>query len=131
MAAIEYKVHGRQWMLYAVADVLYGNVNNVDTFVIILPPNSLLDNLTVDTTTAVATATTATLTITDGTTTYVNAVDLKSAGRETVANIGAFFPNGATLTVTTATTGSAATAGESIVAAGYVVVGRSNETQSQ
>jgi len=133
--------HGRQWMLYAVADVLFSNVTAAsggtsDSFTITIPPNGLLDTLTVDTTTAFNTGggtPVTTMTISDGTTTFANAVDITSAGRETVANIGKFYPNGGTLTVTITASAASAyaapTAGESIVAAGYLVVGRANEVQ--
>lgn len=132
--------HGRQWMLYAVADVLYSNVTSAsggtsDSFTITIPPNGLLDTLTVDTTTAFNTGggtPVTNMTISDGTTTFA-AVDITSAGRETVANIGKFYPNGGTLTVTITASAASAyaapTAGESIVAAGYLVVGRANEVQ--
>ncbi len=133
--------HGRQWMLHAVADVLHSNVTAAsggtsDSFTITIPPNGLLDTLTVDTVTAFNTGggtPVTTMTIGDGTTTFANAVDITSAGRETVANIGKFYPNGGTLTVTITASAASAyaapTAGESIVAAGYLVVGRANEVQ--
>lgn len=43
---------------------------------------------------------TATLTVTDGTTTFVNAVDIESTGSETVANAPKAYPAGGTITAT-------------------------------
>jgi hypothetical protein len=45
---------------------------------------------------------TVTGTVSDGTTTFVNAVDVKTTGNETVANVPKFYPAGGTLTFTLA-----------------------------
>jgi hypothetical protein len=118
----------RQWPLTAVADCRVANIGAGNGFEIKLPPNAMLLDLTVDTV-AEFNGTTNTLTVGDGTTTFANAVDVKTAGRETVANIGKFYPSGGTIAVTLAQTGTA-DAGRAIVRVGYVILGRSNETQT-
>ena len=66
--------------------------------------------------------TTNTATIGDGTTTFVNAVDIKSTGAETAANVPKYYPTGGTITVTLAQTG-AATVGELMVGFEYIIRG--------
>ena len=119
----------RQYPLSAVADLGIAQIGAGNEVLINLPPNALLTGLAVQTVTAFNAATTNTLTITDGTTTFVNGVDVKTAGAETVANLAAFYPSGGTLTISMAQTGAAATAGRAFVVATYQVLGRVNEVQ--
>lgn len=114
----------RQEPQVAVADCGIGNIGAGNEQIIKLPVNALLLNLFVDTVTAFNSATTDTLTAGDGTTTFASAVDIKSVGRETVANVGKFYPSGGTLTIALAETGATATAGRAFVTAEYVVIGR-------
>lgn len=136
------KVHGRQWPVTAQFDIntavigITAALQNAATFTIKLPPGALLDNITLDTVIAFDNATSAAVTVVDDNTstagsqkTFVNAADVKSAGRETVAGIGAFYPNGGTLTVSVASVGDG-TVGRAIGNIEYVVLGRSNETIS-
>lgn len=85
-----------------------------------IPIGAILVRVIALTTVAFNSATTTTLTIGDGTTTFVNAVDIKSTGSEAVANVPKYYPAGGTLSVTLAETGAAATAGEAFVYIEYV-----------
>lgn len=64
--------------------------------------------------------TTNTATVGDGTTVFANAVDVKTAGSETVANAPKYYPSGGTLTVSLAQTGTA-TVGEVVVVYEYIL----------
>lgn len=64
--------------------------------------------------------TTNTATVGDGTTVFANAVDVKTAGSETVANAPKYYPSGDTLTVSLAQTGTA-TVGEVVVVYEYIL----------
>lgn len=116
----------RQYPLAGLADlgIAQNGAGNEVTFK--LPPGALLVNLTVDTT-VVFNSTTNTLTVSDGTTTFAAAVDTKTLGRETVANLGKHYPTGGLLTVSMAHTGTAPTTGRVFVQPTYVIVGRENE----
>lgn len=122
-------VNERQYPLNAVADLGVAQIGAGNEVRINLPPNALLTGLAVQTVTAFNAATTNTLTVADGTTTFVNAVDVKTVGAETVANLAAFYPSGGTLTISMAQTGTAATAGRAIAVATYQILGRVNEVQ--
>lgn len=87
-----------------------------------LPRGSVLLRLTLLTVTAFN-STTNTATVSDGTTTFVNAVDTQSTGSETVANAPKFYPDGGTLSATLASTGTAPTAGRAVLVAEYVQIG--------
>lgn len=65
---------------------------------------------------------TATLTLSDGTTTFANAVDVESTGSETVANTPKYYPTGGTVTATIAEVvdTTASTTGEVFVYIEYV-----------
>lgn len=96
-----------------------GAGNEVDIF---LPNGALLEQADFVTVTAFNSATTATATITDGTTVFVNGVDIKSIGKETSANAPKYYPNGGKLTISLAETGATASAGEAIVKVAYTIV---------
>lgn len=117
----------RQYSLHAVADMGITNIGAGKEQHFKLPPKAMLLNVFADTTTAFNSATTTTLSVGDGTTTFVAAVDAKTAGRETASNVGKFYPSGGTVTVSMAETGAAATAGRAIVAVEYIVLDRENE----
>lgn len=120
--------HGRQTKLWAVVDANFTDAI-AGTFTVKLPPNALLTEVTTDTTTAYNSATSAALTVTDGTITFVNAVDVKTTGRETTSNVSAFYPSGGSL-VGTFTFVGAPTAGQVYISVGYLVVGRATEVES-
>ena len=71
---------------------------------------------------------TNTVNVTDGTTVFVTAQDVKSVGSETVANVPKFYATGGTITASLAQTG-AATAGLVIVEISYVQEGVSLRIQ--
>lgn len=119
----------RQTVLSAVAEVGPRNMGAGNGVDISLPAGAVLLRLIVLTTTAFDSATTATLTVSDGTTTFANAVDIKTAGSETVANVPKYYPTGGKLSVTLAQTGGDATAGQAFVVPEYVVTGRWSENQ--
>lgn len=85
-----------------------------------VPMGAIVVRVVALTTTAFNSGTTATVTVGDGTTTFVNAQDLLSAGSETVANTPKLYPTGGTITATLAETGTAATAGAVYVYVEYV-----------
>lgn len=121
------KVYDRQWPLSAVADMGIAQMGAGNEMTIKLPVNALLMRLLVVTVTAFDSVTTATATVSDGTTTFASAVDIKTAGSETVSNAPKFYPTGGTLTCSLAQTGGDATVGRVLVIPEYVVVGRGNE----
>lgn len=69
--------------------------------------------------------TTVTGSMSDGTTNFVTAQDLKTAGAETVANVPKYYPTGGTITVSLAQTGTS-TVGEALAGIEYVIVGNGN-----
>lgn len=121
------KVIDRQWPLAAVADVGIAQMGTGNGKTIKLPVNALLLRVLVLTVTGFDSVTTATASVGDGTTVFANAVDVKTAGSETVANAPKFYPTGGELEVSLAQTGGDATVGRALVVAEYVVVGRGNE----
>lgn len=86
-------------------------------------PGTHLLRVMVHTVTAFNSGTTATATVGDGTTTFASAVDILSAGNETVSNAPKYYPTGGTLTASLAQTGTAATAGEVVVHFEYILRG--------
>ena len=68
---------------------------------------------------------TATLTVTDGTTTFVNAVDVESTGSETVTGVPKYYPTGGTIscTITEVVDTAAATLGEVMISYEYIIRG--------
>lgn len=88
-----------------------------------LPQGALVTGVIPVTSTAFNSVTTATLTVTDGTTVFVNAQDIKTAGTETAAVSQKFFPAGGTIQFNLAQTGGDATAGRVTVVVQYVVLG--------
>lgn len=119
----------RQTVLGAVAEVGPRNMGAGNGVDISLPAGAVLLRLIVLTTTAFNSVTTATLTVSDGTTTFANAVDIKTTGSETVANVPKYYPTGGKLSVTLAQTGGDATAGAAVVIPEYVVTDRWSENQ--
>jgi hypothetical protein len=119
------KVNSRQTSLHAIADLSIANIGAGNEITFNLPPRSMLLNVFVDTVTAFN-GTTNTVTVGDGTTTFASAVDVKTTGRETVANVGKYYPAAATITCSAAQTG-AATVGQTVVVAEYVVMDRETE----
>lgn len=125
------KIIDRQYPLIAMAKLGLATVGAANAVTMSVPVGALVTDIRVFTVTAFNTggAGTATATVTDGTTVFANAVDVKTAGAETVANAPKFYPTGgtftATITETVATT--AATAGEVYVTVEYVIDARGNE----
>ena len=62
-------------------------------------PGTLVLRVGFQTVLAFDSVTTATGTVTDGTTVFVNGVDAKTAGAETVANAPKYYPTGGTISV--------------------------------
>ena len=108
-----------------VVDLGIANIGAGNGVTAKLPTGALLTRVLLLTTTAFN-GTTNTATIGDGTTTFANAVDLTSAGSETVAGAPKFYPAGGTLTFSLAQTGTA-TAGRALALAEYVIVGAGDD----
>ncbi|WP_339830297.1 hypothetical protein [uncultured Arenimonas sp.] len=117
----------RQMVRSVVADLGPSNMGAGNGFTAKLPQGAVLARLIALTITAFNSATTSTLTVTDGTTVFVNAVDVQSTGSETVANAPKFYPAGGELQFNLAETGAAATAGRVVVIAEYYSVGIGDE----
>lgn len=120
------RVVDRQYPLTAVLVLNAANVgagNGVDASI---PAGSVVLRVVAFTATGFN-GTTPTMTVGDGTTTFATAVDVASAGNETVANAPKAYPTGGTITATLAGTG--VTAGEAIVVIEYVRKNRHNENQ--
>ena len=84
-------------------------------------PGTHLLRMMVHTTTAFNSVTTATVNIGDGTTTFVNEVDIKTTSSDPAANVPKYYPTGGTLTASLAQTGGDATAGEVVVVYEYIL----------
>lgn len=115
------KIEVAEYVL-GVADVGASNAVNFT-----IPRGATLLRATALTVTAFNTAGTgtATLTVGDGTTTFANAVDIKSTGSETVANVPKHYADGGTVTATITETldTTAATAGKVHLILEYVQTG--------
>ena len=121
------KVSARQKILVALVELGIANIGAGNGYDIKLPPKALLLGAGVFTDTAFD-GTTNTATIGDGTTTFVNAQDVKTTGEETVAIDKKYYPNGGTVSVTMAQTGTA-TVGKALAWVSYVQVDRWDENQ--
>lgn len=124
------KVIDRQYPLVAVKKLTKANLGAGKGYDFVVPMNALVTEIVVITTTAFDSATTATATVSDGTTTFANAVDIKTVGSETVANTPKFYPTGGTISANLAETGATATVGEVVVLVRYVILERGQEIQA-
>jgi len=121
-------IPGRQYPLVAITPVMgIANIGAAAGYDIKIPPGAYVREIYADTL-IVFDGTTNTITITDGTTVFVNAQDIKSLGRETTAVVGKYYPAGGTISVTLAQTGTA-TVGAVIASVMYVGLNRVNEPQ--
>lgn len=107
----------------AMCSLGIANLGAGNGYTIAIPIDAVLVRVVVLTVTAFDSATTATVTVTDGTTVFANAVDVKTTGSETVANTPKYYASGGTLAVTAAETGTTATVGKVIVLAEYYILG--------
>lgn len=123
------KVDARQRLIYAMVELTKANIGASNGYEIKLPPGALLVDAGIFTETAFDSATTTTGSIGDGTTTFVNAQDLKTTGEETVAVDKKFYPSGGTVSITVAETGTTATAGRAHAWVAYLKQGRWDENQ--
>lgn len=98
------------------------HVGSGNEVLIAIPQNALLLRVTVATIIGFD-GTAPTLTVSDGATTFANAVDIASAGFETVAGAPKLYPTGGRLTVSLA--GTDVKRGEAAVVAEYVRPGNS------
>src|SRR5579859_8161080 len=112
-------VTARQWTLRALAQLGIANIGAGNGVNFPINPNDVLESLDIDVTTAFNSGTTATLTVSDGTTTFANAVDITTTGRKTVSGLGKVYTSSATLSVTLAQTGTAATTGAAVVSPSF------------
>lgn len=109
-------------------DFLIANLGTGNGFTALLPYGAVLQEGNFLVTTAFNSGTTCTGSVSDGTTTFVSAVDITATGAHAFGSVPKYYPTGGTLTISGAQTGTAATAGEAIVYARYLVVGVSDET---
>lgn len=123
--------YARQFPRVAVAEATKANFGAGNGITIALPQGALLLGIDVFTETAFNTGSTgtATLTVSDGTTTFASAVDVKTAGAETVTNVPKYYPAGGTLTITMAEVlvTIAATVGRTFVVPRYGILNVGDE----
>lgn len=112
----------RQYPKAAVANLTKANIGAGNTVTMAIPVGALLLRLAVQTIVAFDSATTTTANVSDSTTTFAAAVDIKTTGVETVANVPKYYPSGGILTILLAETGATATVGQSMVVAEYVIL---------
>lgn len=98
-----------------------------DRKIVKLPQGAILTSVALLVVTAFDSGTTATATVTDGTTKFVDAADVKATGSKATTGVPKFFPAGATLEFTLAQTGTAATAGRALAVVEYVTAGGGDE----
>ncbi|MBA0428528.1 hypothetical protein D7Y53_01015 [Stenotrophomonas maltophilia] len=110
-----------------VIDLGVKNIGAGNEITVKLPQGAIVTAVALLTVVAFNSGTTATATISDGTTKFADAVDVKSIGSETTANAPKHYAEGGTLTFSLAQTGTAATAGRALAIAEYVVVGGGDE----
>lgn len=119
--------YGRQAARFIMVDLGVANIGAENGVTAKLPQGALLLTMGLQTVEAFNSGTTATATVGDGTTTFVNAVDVKTTGAETAAGTPKFYPQGGTLTWSLAETGTAGTAGRAIGYASYIQLGVGDE----
>jgi len=124
------KIIARQYNLSGVAKLTVANLGAGNGVDFVIPAGALLLRAGVIASVAFDSGTTATATVTDGTTVFVNAQDIKTAaGFETAAVVGKYYPTGGTISCNIAETGTTATAGECVFFIEYVRLGSQAENQ--
>lgn len=118
----------RQSIKYVMVDLGIANIGTGNGYTAVVPRGAQIVDVGLNTVTAFNNTGTGvvTATIGDGTNTYVNAVDVKTAGVETAALSSAFLANGGTVTFSLTETvvgGTASTAGRAIGYVGYIQLG--------
>lgn len=121
-----YQRQEKKYAFFSVGPANMGAGNGVE---VTIPRGALVDEIAVVTAIGFNSGTTGTVTVGDGTTTFANAVDVMTAGNETVANTPKAYPNGGTITVSLAQTGAAATAGQTMIKVGYLQLGNASSVQ--
>lgn len=121
------KVSARQRVRSILVELGIANMGAGNEVTAKLPQGAMLLTAGILTETAFNSATTATGTLSDGTTTFVNAQDLKTTGNETSTGAPKYYEAGGTLTWSLAETGTAATAGRAFGFATYVLAGVADE----
>jgi hypothetical protein len=120
----------RQWPLAAFIDLSIANYGAGNGFTIVVPPGAFLLSMGAFVNAAFNAGTTNTLTVVDNASTpvtFANAVTIGALGPVAFVTPVQYYPNGATITVSAAQTGTAATAGSAFFYMSYVINGRANE----
>lgn len=115
------RIIDRSYKFQAMADLNKANIGAGNGVEFGLPPGALLTNVALYTDTAFD-GTSVTATVGDGTTTFVSAVDVKSAGAETATGFPKFYPAGGVVTVSLANTGTT-TVGRAFASIEYMING--------
>lgn len=115
--------YNRQQLQAAFVKLGIANIGTGNGVTVDLPQGAELLRISYHTVTAFDSATTTTGTVSDGTTTFVNAENVKTTGAETVANVPKYYPTGGRLTFTLAETGATATVGEIVAVVEYAQYG--------
>lgn len=114
------KILDRTYPIGQAAEMGIANMGAGNGVSFAIPMGAIVLRVVALTTTAFDSETTATITVGDGTTTFVNAQDVKTTGSETSAGAPKLYPTGGTITATLAETGAAATTGAVYVFVEYV-----------
>ena len=122
------KMIDRQYPLYAVAEMSFEDGGADGAVELGLPANAVLLGVSSLTTVAFDAATAA-LTVTDGTTAFLSAADVKAAAADVGTGVPKYYPTKGKLTATLTVPTPIGTAGKLIVLASYVVVNRGGEIQ--
>ncbi len=117
----------RQTILAALVDLGIEAIGTDNGATLKLPQGTVLLAAKVITATAFDSGTTATITVSDGTTSLIDSADLTTAGTVNATIATPLYPQGATITVSLAQTGTDATAGRALVLLEYVQLGVGTE----
>lgn len=112
----------RQMTKYVMVDLGASNIGSAG-YTANIPRDALVISVGLYTETAFNGTGTVTCTITDGTTAFVNAQDIKTTGSETVAASAKFYASGGTIQFNIADANSNSSAGRAIAYVGYLQLG--------
>ena len=113
----------RQEVLSAMVDLGIANIGTDKGYTAVIPRGSLIIAVGLITVTGFDGTGTVTGTITDGTTAFINAQDVKTTGIETVATTHKFVVDGATIQFSLADANSNSAAGRAIGYVNYIQLG--------
>lgn len=117
------KHYQRQTADHFALDLGIADIGSTNATEVKLPFGAVLISLVVDTITAFDGTGIVTATVTDGTTVYANAVDVKTTGSETVSNVPMLYDSGGKLTISINDVNANSTVGRIVAYGSYIVLG--------